>query len=293
MRSIHQRLLPVLPRCGPLAALLLFLYLLALTGCGERSPKTLRLAVDASFVPALESLRADFERSCRCTLHITGAASGLLYSQIRAGNEFDLFLSADTERPTQLYRDGLAVPASLQTYARGQLAVWVSRRLMADAANPEAPDLAMLASLPAAELTPRQLILVLGRGKHKVIVADPQLAPDGDAAVKMLKGLRLWPRMRERMIYANHGGHAQIMLLQGAGDMGLVPYSQALLSGKGGEFMRVPARFYPALNQQLVILRGTRERTLAIQFVQFLLSDETQQRLPAVGFLPAERAKVR
>ncbi|WP_226663306.1 molybdate ABC transporter substrate-binding protein [Microbulbifer aggregans] len=289
MRIFHQRLLSFLPGCGPLVALLLVLFFSLLTACSERSPKALRLAVDASFVPALESLREDFERRCHCTLHITAGASGLLYSQIRAGADFDIFLSADAERPAQLFRDGLTVPASLQTYARGQLALWVSRRLLADASSSEAPDIAMLANLPAAELTPRQLILVLGRGKHKVIVADPQLAPDGDAAVKMLKGLRLWPRMRERMVYANHGGHAQIMLLQGEGDMGLVPYSQAMLSGSGGEFMRVPSRFYPAMNQQLIILRRTRERTLAIQFVQFLLSAPTQERLPDVGFLPAGR----
>ncbi|MFV8781480.1 molybdate ABC transporter substrate-binding protein [Microbulbifer sp. SA54] len=290
MWEIRQRLLLALPGCGYLAALFISL-LLALTACSERQSRTLRLAVDASFVPALESLREDFERNCRCTLHITGAASGLLYGQIRAGADFDIFLSADGVRPALLYRDGLAVPASLQTYARGQLALWVSRRLMASVASPEIPDISMLASLPAAELTPRQLILVLGRGKHKVVVADPQLAPDGDAAVKMLKALRLWPRMRERMVYANHGGHAQIMLLQGEGDMGLVPYSQALLSGSGGEYMRVPGRFYPAINQQLVILRGTRERTLAIKFVQFLLSSEVQQRLPEVGFLPANPGK--
>jgi len=283
-------------RPGRLRKLLAALALLTLApallvACGERPRKVLNLAADASFQPALESLRPDFEQHCGCRLNITGGASGLLYSQIREGGHFDIFLSADTSRPAQLVKDGLTVPASLQTYARGQLALWVSRRLIETAGEQEGEDYSAMVRLRSGELTPRQLILLLGRGKHKLVVADPQLAPDGNAAVRMLKGLRLWPRVRGRMVYANHAGHAQIMLQQGEGDMGLVAYGQALTSGSSGEFMRVPARFHPALNQQLVILRATRERTLAIQFVQFLLSDEVQARLPELGFLPAATAR--
>lgn len=256
--------------------------------CGERPPKTLRLAVDASFQPALEVLRPDFEQRCSCRLHITGAASGLLYGEIRSGADFDVFLSADRKRPAQLSRDELVVPGSLQTYARGQLALWISRELAAqDEEKTGEPGFSTLATMSSKELTPRQLILLLVRGKHKLLVADPQLAPDGDAAVRMLKALRLWPRLRARMVYANDASHAQILLQQGEAGMGLLPYSQALASGNTGEYMRVPARFYPAIQQQLVILRSTRQRTLAIQFVQFMLSAEVQRRLPELGFLPA------
>ena len=285
-----QTAAPVVQRLRRLLTVSALCSLLCLAACSDGPSSTLRLAVDASFHPALESLRPDFERRCGCRLAITGGASGLLYSQIRAGEPFDIFLSADSARPAQLVEDGLTVPASQLTYARGQLALWVSRSLLhtAEHAQDEEDEaLTSLANLRAGQLTPRHLILVLGRGKHKLIVADPQLAPDGNAAVRMLKGLRLWPRVRGRMVYANHAGHAQIMLQQGEGDMGLVSYGQALISGKSGDYMLVPPRFYPTLNQQLVILRSTRERTLAIQFVQFLLSDEIQARLPSLGFLPA------
>ena len=278
--SLSRKLLWVLALCGSLS----------LTACHDQPPRTLSVAVDASFHPALESLRPDFERRCGCRLELTGGASGLLYSQIRGGEVFDVFLSADSARPAQLMADGLAVPASLQTYARGQLALWVSRRLLKTAGSEqdaESEGLANFANLRTGELTPRQLILVLGRGKHKVVVADPQLAPDGNAAVRMLKGLRLWPRVKGRLVYANHAGHAQILLQQGEGDMGLVAYGQALTSGNLGQYMLVPARFHPAMHQQLVILRATRQRTLAIQFVQFLLSDTVQARLPTLGFLTA------
>ncbi|MCK7596131.1 molybdate ABC transporter substrate-binding protein [Microbulbifer sp. CAU 1566] len=259
---------------------------LILTGCGSRDPAVLKLAVDASFQPAIEALRPDFEASCGCRLEITSGASGLLYSQIRAGESFDLFFSADSARPVLLEKAGLTVPASRQTYARGQLALWVSREISGDKSSGYSTLAAKLAGGDAA-LTPRQLILLLGRGKHKLVVADPQLAPDGDAAVKMLKKFRLWPRLKSRMLYAGHAGHAQIMLSQGEGDMGLIPYGQALASGSKGQFMRIPFQFHPPIEQQLVILRSTRERTRAIQLLQYLRSQPVQLRLTRLGFMAA------
>ncbi|WP_299596112.1 molybdate ABC transporter substrate-binding protein [uncultured Microbulbifer sp.] len=258
--------------------------LLALGSCGLRQPPELRLAVDAGFQPALEALRENFEAQCRCRLKITAGASGLLYSQIRAGEPFDLFLSADSARPVLLEKAGFTVPASRQTYARGQLALWVSRQISTDKSSGFSTLSAKLASTDTA-LTPRQLILLLGRGKHKVVVADPQLAPDGDAAVRMLKKLRLWPRLRGRVVYAGHAGHAQILLHQGQGDMGLIPFGQALAAGSHGQFMRIPAHFHPPIHQQVVILRNTRERDLAIRLLQYLQSEGVQEKLQGLGFL--------
>ncbi|WOX04696.1 substrate-binding domain-containing protein [Microbulbifer pacificus] len=286
-----------------LKRLLVCVLLLSIGSCGQRHEPVLRLAVDAGFQPAMEALRAQFEAGCGCRLQITAGASGLLYGQIRAGEHFDVFLSADSARPVLLEKAGFIVPSSRQDYARGQLALWISRRLssynasdsspgtVSDEADDEESELsALLAKLAGSDqvLTPRQLILLLGLGKHKLVLADPQLAPDGDAAVRMLKKLRLWPRLRGRVVFAGHAGHAQILLQQGAGEMGLIPYGQALASGSSGQFMRIPLHFHPPIHQQMVILRSTRERSLAIRLLQYMRSQAVQERLSALGFLAVE-----
>lgn len=257
--------------------------LLVQAGCDRDLPE-LRLAVDAGFQPAMEALRGEFEAQCKCRLNITAGSSGLLYSQIRGGEPFDLFLSGDIARPVLLEKAGFIVPASRQEYARGQLALWVSTQLPAKKSTGFSTLNAELAG-NRTELTPRQLILLLGKGKHRLVIADPQLAPDGDAAVKMLKKLRLWPLLKNRMVYAGHAGHAQILLHQGEGEMGVIPYGQALASGKGGQYMRIPAHFHPPIHHQLVILRNTRERTRAIQLLQFLQSIPVQKRMESLGYL--------
>ncbi|QIL90002.1 molybdate ABC transporter substrate-binding protein [Microbulbifer sp. SH-1] len=257
--------------------------LLLLAGCHRDRPE-LRVAVDAGFQPAMEALRGDFEAQCNCLLRVTAGSSGLLYSQIRGGEPFDVFLSGDMARPVLLEKAGFIVPASRQEYARGQLALWVSRQLPAKKTSGFSTLNAELAS-NRTELTPRQLILLLGKGKHRLVIADPQLAPDGDAAVKMLKKLRLWPRLKNRMVYAGHAGHAQILLHQGEGEMGVIPYGQALASGRGGQYMRIPTHFHPPIHHQLVILRNTRERSRAIQLLQYLQSPPVQARLESLGYL--------
>ena len=279
------------PRRPPfLPAITVLLCALLLASCGERTRPVLRVAVDASFQPALEALRPPFESDCACRLEITAGASGLLYSQIRtglSGSPFDLLLSADSARPVLLEKAGLTIPASRQAYARGQLAVWANPVISGNKSSGFSTLSTQLAK-DDATLTPRQLILLLGRGKHKLVVADPQLAPDGDAAVKMLKKLRLWPRVKNRVVYAGHAGHAQIMLHQGEGDLGVIPYSQALASGRRGQYMRIPEHFHPPIELQMVILRDTRERTLAIRLLQYLRSQSVQDKLPELGFNAAE-----
>ncbi|MCQ3828475.1 molybdate ABC transporter substrate-binding protein [Microbulbifer elongatus] len=278
------------PLCRTGVTLAVFLVSLLLAACGERAQPVLRVAVDASFQPALEALRPEFEAACGCRLQTTAGASGLLYSQIRADTaqpSFDLLLSADSARPVLLEKAGLTVPASRQAFARGQLAVWANP-VVSKSKSSGFSRLSMELAKSDATLTPRQLILLLGRGKHKLVVADPQLAPDGDAAVKMLKKLRLWPRVKNRMVYAGHSGHAQIMLHQGQGDLGVIPYSQALASGRRGQYMRIPEQFHPPIELQMVILRDTRQRTLAIRLLQYLRSKPVQQKLPELGFRAAE-----
>ena len=51
-------------------------------------------------------------------------ASGAFYTQITHGAPFEVFLSADEERPKVAVDDGFAVPDSRFTYAIGKLVLW-------------------------------------------------------------------------------------------------------------------------------------------------------------------------
>src|SRR5688572_13559758 len=88
----------------------------------NRASGPLHIAVASNFAdPAAELARA-FERGHPgAKVELSAGASGKLYAQIVNGAPFDIFLSADVERPQKLEAEGHAVKGSRAHYALGRL----------------------------------------------------------------------------------------------------------------------------------------------------------------------------
>ncbi len=98
------------------------------------------------------------------------ASSGTLFAQVKNGAPFDVFLSADEQRPRQLIQDGLDVPDSLFIYASDQLVLWSSQAELID---------------------PQGNILRNGHwpenGIRHIALANPKTAPYGRATMEALQ----------------------------------------------------------------------------------------------------------
>jgi len=71
-------------------------------GCGRdrpdqgTSPKpTLKVLCGAGIRPAMESIKAEFEKQNDCTVRVNYAGSGTLFGSLQAGAEADLYLPGD------------------------------------------------------------------------------------------------------------------------------------------------------------------------------------------------------
>ena len=100
------------------------LALLIVTLSGPALSAEAQVAVAANFAEPIKAIAAVLEKTTGHTLKISTGASGAFYTQIRNGAPFDVFLSADNERPEILERDGLAQPGTRFTYATGKLVLW-------------------------------------------------------------------------------------------------------------------------------------------------------------------------
>lgn len=65
----------------------------------------LTVAVAANFAPAMEEIRQLYTQETGTSIQVTVSSSGKLYTQIRNGAPYDLFFSADMQRPEMLYSD--------------------------------------------------------------------------------------------------------------------------------------------------------------------------------------------
>jgi len=81
------------------------------SGCGRKSAEqeagTLRILCGAGIRPAMEAVRAEFERAHNCTVRADYAGSGAHFGRLQAGAEADLWLPGDVWWVHKAYEKGL------------------------------------------------------------------------------------------------------------------------------------------------------------------------------------------
>src|SRR5689334_6722657 len=96
------------------------IWILAATAVTPALAEQALVAVAANFVPPFREIAVEFEKTTGHTLQVVTGSSGNFYSQIKNGAPFDVFFSADMERPKLLEVEGLGVKDSRFTYAIGR-----------------------------------------------------------------------------------------------------------------------------------------------------------------------------
>lgn len=223
-----------------------------------------QVAVAANFAEPMKAIAAVLEKTTGHTLKISTGASGAFYTQIRQGAPFDVFLSADNERPELLEKDGLAQPGTRFTYATGKLVLWSARAGRVDGQG---------AVLRAADL-------------GKVAYANPRTAPYGAAAVQVLDRLGLKDAITPRLVQGESIGQTFNFVKTGNADVGFVALSQVLQGGKlkEGSMWVIPQARYDAIRQDAVLLRRGAENEAAKELLKLLQSPNIKDLIRSYGY---------
>jgi molybdate transport system substrate-binding protein len=209
----------------------------------------LRIAVAANFIQAAKELTADFEKQTGIKVEATFASSGSLYAQIVSGAPYDLFLSADEERPAKLNKEGNADKPFV--YARGRVVLWSARKNFCQAG-------------------PWQQALA-DPGLRKIAIANPETAPYGTAARVALQKSGLWDSGTEKRVIAQDIAQAFQYASTEAVDGAFCAFSSVVSEqGKKGCHYEIPEA--PEIIQSACIVKQTKDRAGAERFAAFLLS---------------------
>jgi molybdate transport system substrate-binding protein len=226
-----------------------------------------RVAVASNFAGSAEALGALYrQRDPAVQIRFSAGSSGKLYAQIENGAPFDLFLSADRERPERLEQRGLAVAGSRFTYAVGRLVLW--------------------SAVPALQGKDcRQALLDL-QFRH-LALANPGTAPYGAAALAVLDRLGLPPRkLGARVVQGENIAQTLQFVATGNAELGFVALSQ--LTGPGAPVGTcrwvIPADHHPPIAQQAVLLTRARANASATGLFEFLKSDTARALIAAHGY---------
>jgi len=233
----------------------------ALAAAWPAGAETALVAVATNFRPAAEAAAAAFADTGDHRVALASGATGKLAAQIRAGAPYDVFLSADADTPRALIASGHAVADSGFVYARGRLALWSSR---------DGVDL----SDPAARL----------RAASHVAIANPALAPYGQAATEALAALVPEGLGRGRIVTAENVGQARALVATGAADLGFVAAASLTGAEENGSVWLVPETLHEPILQEAVLLGHGADNPAAAAFLSFLRGAAGRAIIAGLGY---------
>jgi molybdate transport system substrate-binding protein len=242
-----------------LLAALLFVFLLPVWA----TPGEVRIAVAANFAPTLRELAREFSAETGHRVQISSGSTGKHYAQIHNGAAFDVFLAADSARPTRLEVEGVGVAGSRFTYAIGRLVLWVPGQT--EIGQPEG-------YLRTARF-------------HRLAIANPRLAPYGLAAQQALETWQLWDRLQEKLVRGENVAQAYQFVATGNAQSGLVALSQLLQGDQAGHgagaYRIISDELHDPIRQDALLLRSG---AAAEAFLQYLRSEAAARMIRAAGY---------
>jgi molybdate transport system substrate-binding protein len=221
-------------------------------------------AVAANFAAPMQRIVALFQKGSGHTVKVSLGASGKLYTQIKAGEPFDVLLSADEEIPKRLLQEGLAFAGSRFVYATGRLVLW--------SAQPDLVD---------------DKGAVLSKGNFdRLAYANPLFSPYGMAAKETLTKLTMWNAMQKKLKKGDDVTQAYQLAATESTDMAFIALSQVMRDGKvaTGSWWLVPAELHNPIRQSALLLSGSKNQAAAKAFLAFLKSEKARAVMRGFGY---------
>ncbi|HEX3699293.1 MAG TPA: molybdate ABC transporter substrate-binding protein [Phenylobacterium sp.] len=221
----------------------------------------LNVAVAANFTQPAKEIAAAFTAATGHRASLSFGSSGQFYAQITHGAPFDVFLSADAERPKRLEQEGQGVPGTRFSYAIGRLVLFS-----------KAPGL----------VDDHGAVLKTGRFA-KLSIADPASAPYGAAAIQTMQRLGVYARLKPKIVQGSSITQAYQFVATGAAELGFVALSQ-VVHEPGGSRWLVPESDHAPIDQQAILLFPGQKDPAARAFLAFLKGPQATAIIKRYGY---------
>jgi molybdate transport system substrate-binding protein len=256
-----------------LATVLLLLFVLALAAPRVGFAQDLAVAAASDLQAAFPAVAAQFEQATGHHVTVTFGSSGNFVTQIQNGAPFDLFFSADIDYAKRLESAALTEPGSLYQYAVGRIVVWTRKD-------------------SGIDLT-RGLQVLQDPAVRKIAIANPEHAPYGRAAVAAMKQAGVYDSVQPKIVLGENISQAAQFVQSGNADVGIIALSLALApkAKDAGTYAEVPAGSYPPIEQAAVMLKTSKNKALARDFIAFLKRPEIVRLMQSFGFVMPAAAR--
>jgi molybdate transport system substrate-binding protein len=220
----------------------------------------------ASLTNALREVAGQFEQTHPGTRILCNfAASGTLLQQMAQGAPVDVFAAADQKTMNQAQEKKLILPGTRKNFVSNRLVLIV-------------PVESKLALRDLQDLTKPEV--------QRVAVGNPASVPAGRYTQEALGQAGLWDRLTPKFILAESVRQVLDYVRRNEVDTGFVYSTDAAIAPGKVKVMEMVAKHAPIL-YPIAVVASTGKKTLAQNFLDFVLSPAAQKIFQKYGFGPA------
>jgi molybdate transport system substrate-binding protein len=240
---------------------------IVLVGAARTAAETLSVSAAISTKEAMTDIAAEFESETHDRVELTFGSSGALAAQIRNGAPVDALISAANKEVDDLSKAGLVDDATRRIVAGNALVLIV-------------PADSKVALTGFEQLK--------GPAISRVAIGEPKTVPAGQYAMQVLRALNLESDLSSRLIYGSNVRQVLDYVERGEVSAGIVYATDAR---QAGPKVKVVATADVSLHEPVVnpavVIKSSGKKSLAIRFLDYVLSDKGQSVLAAHGFTRA------
>jgi molybdate transport system substrate-binding protein len=204
------------------------------------------------------------EKHPRTKVRFNFGASGDLARQIEAGAPVDVFASAAQKDMDDIDQKGLITSGTRMNFAGNSVVLvkpgmsQIRMELFEDLRKPEV---------------------------KKIVIGNPKSVPAGRYAEEVLKYLNLWEAVRDKLVLAEHVRQALDYVARNEVDAAIVYSTDAMIRPKEVRIVtKAPDKSHQPIVYPIGIVKGSKNQSLAKEFITLVLSTEGKNLLKKYGF---------
>jgi molybdate transport system substrate-binding protein len=229
-----------------------------------QSNTTILVSAAASLKEALEEIKPLYQQSkSDVSINYNFGASGALQQQIEQGAPADIFISAGKKQVDALEQKGLLVAGSRTNLANNRLVLVVAQ------------DVVGITSL--YNLTDSKI--------KKIAIGEPRSVPAGQYGEQVLKKLKLYDRVKSKLVFANNVRQVLAAVESGNAEAGLVYATDAKISNKVKVVVAADDKFHSPIVYPMAVIKSSKNIPAAKEFLQFLSDSQAKTVLKKYGFI--------
>jgi molybdate transport system substrate-binding protein len=245
-------------------AWLLVIFVVWIYAQGSARADEILVSAAASLTDVLKEITTAYQSKSRHKVNFTFGPSSTLSRQIEEGAPADMFFSADLAQMDNLEKNGRLEPGTRKNLLSNQLVIIVP-----------ADSKLLIAS-------PKDL---LKSEVKRIALAEPSSVPVGIYGSKYLEGEGLWDKVKPKIVPVLDVRATLASVESGNVEAGFVYKTDAAVSKKVKVAYEVPIDRGPKITYPVAIIKESRKKEAARDFLNFILSPTGRDSFRKFGFV--------